>query len=297
MILVVGGSGRLGRLVADALGPEHEARVLARHATTAVPAIVGGVELVDGDIRDPSAVAAAAEGVSCIVVASHGVESRERDGLESVDVLGARAVAAAAERTGCSVVLVSAVGAAADAAQPLARTKWTAEQIIRASGAPWTIVRAAGFAQTWAMILTLSAGRSGRPSLIGPGRAAHRFVDVRDVAAVVARAATDDALRGRTIRVSGPDALTVSQLAAMVQEANSWSGSPRHLPVALARAIAGGLAPFRPDLARRLTLGIAMNVPQPPDDLDAEAPPWLVTRPISPATMHWAPAAATALER
>ncbi|WP_306231642.1 SDR family oxidoreductase [Agrococcus beijingensis] len=290
MILVVGGSGRLGRLVVEALSAQHEVRVLARHATTAAPPLPGRVQLVDGDVRDAAAMTAAAEGASCIVVASHGVESRERDGLESVDVLGARAVAAAATRNGCGIVLVSAVGAAPDAAQPLARTKWAAEQIVRECGAPWTIVRAAAFAQTWAMILTLSAGRSGRPSLIGPGAALHRFVDVRDVAAVVARAATDDALRGRILEVCGPDPLTPSQLAAMVQEANSWHGAPRHLPLALARVIGSGLSLFRPDLGRRLTLGIAMNESQPPDSTEGELPTWLAMRPITPETMRWPPA-------
>lgn len=295
MILVVGGTGRLGRLVVEALATQHEVRVFARHATAAPP-VPGAVDLVDGDVRDSDAMTAAAAGASCIVVASHGVESRERHGLESVDVLGARAVTAAALRHGCGIVLVSAVGAAPDALQPLARTKWSAEQIVKGSGAPWTIVRAAAFAQTWAMILTLSAGRSGRPSLIGPGAAVHRFVDVRDVAGVVARAATDDGLRGRILEVCGPAGLTPLQLAGMVQATNSWQGSPRHLPMVLARAIAAGLTPLRPDLARRLTLGIAMNESQPADDPDAEIPSWLVARPITPETMHWSPvpAAATA---
>jgi uncharacterized protein YbjT (DUF2867 family) len=293
MILLVGGTGRLGRLVVDELTPRHAVRVFARHASTA-PGLAGRVELVDGDVRDAGAMAAAAEGASCIVVASHGVESRERDGLKSVDVRGARAVAAAATRNACSVVLLSAVGAAPDAAQPLARTKWAAEQIIEDCGAPWTIVRSAAFAQTWAMILTLSAGRSGRPGIIGPGVAVHRFVDVRDVAGVVARAATDDALRGRILEACGPEGLTPSQLAGMVQEANGWAGAPHHLPLALARAIAAGLTPFRPDLARRLTMGIAMNESQPAAAPDADVPSWLTPHPITPETMRWSPQPAAA---
>ncbi|MFA4841853.1 MAG: NAD(P)H-binding protein, partial [Agrococcus sp.] len=93
MILVVGGTGRLGRLVVEELVARHDVRVLARRATAATTMDIR-VEPMDGDVRDASAVVAAAQGVSCIVVASHGVESRERDGLETVDVDGARAVAA-----------------------------------------------------------------------------------------------------------------------------------------------------------------------------------------------------------
>ena len=296
MILVVGGSGRLGRLVVQELRARNEVRVLSRHATATVSSMPGRSDHVDGDVRDPVVVTAAAHGASCIVVASHGVESRERHGLVSVDTNGSRAVVAAARRVGCSIVLVSIVGAGPDVSLPLARAKWAAEQVIRASDVPWTIVRSAAFAQTWAMILTLSAGRTGRPGVIGPGVAAHRFVDVRDVAGVVARAATDESLRGRTIQVAGPDELTVSQLAAMVQQANSWTGAPRHLPVLVARAIAPGLAVFRPDLARRLSMGIAMNNPQPPDGPGAVVPSWVVTRPITPETMGAASRAAMSRE-
>lgn len=296
MIVVVGGTGRLGRLVVDELVGRQAVRVLARRATQTVPPMGVGVEAVDADVRDADAVEGASLGASCIVIASHGVESRERDGLESVDIDGARAVVAAAQRTGCAVVLTSIVGAAPDAALPLARSKWEAERIVRDSGVPWTIVRSAAFAQTWAMILTMSAGRSGRPSMIGRGRAGHRFVDVRDVAAVIARATTDGALRGRTLQVSGPQVLTPSQLASMVQQANSWTGAPRHLPVPLARAIGAGLEPFRPDLARRMALGIAMDEPQPLDPPDVDVPQWLTTRPITAETMRWpaAPVAAPA---
>ncbi|MGC5076340.1 SDR family oxidoreductase [Agrococcus sp. DT81.2] len=289
MILVAGGSGRLGRLVVGELAQQHDVRVLARRATTAALPMGVRVSSLDADVRDASAVATAARGVACIVIASHGVESRERDGLASVDIDGARAVVAAARQVGCAVVLTSIVGAASDATLPIARSKWAAERIVSESGVPWTIVRSAAFAQTWAMILTMSAGRSGRPSMIGRGRAGHRFVDVRDVAAVVARAATDEGLRGRTLQVSGPDVLTPSQLAAMVQQANAWSGQPRHLPLPVARAIGAGLAPFRPDLARRVALGIAMEEPQPPDGPEVEVPEWLSMRRITPETMRWSP--------
>lgn len=287
MILVVGGTGRLGGLVVEELAGRHAVRVLARRATHAVRTKGDLVVLIDADVRDGSAVAAAARGASCIVVASHGVESRERDGLESVDVDGARAVVAAAREAGCAVVLTSIVGAAPDAVLPLARSKWEAERIVRESGVPWTIIRSAAFAQTWAMILTLSAGRSGRPSMIGSGRAGHRFVDVRDVAAVIARAATDPGLRGRTLQISGPEVLTPWQLAAMVQQANDWTGTPRHLPLPVARAVGAVLSPFRPDLARRIALGIAMDEPQPLDPPDVDVPSWLTTRRITTESMRW----------
>ena len=285
MILIIGGTGRLGRLLVEGLAPQHHVRLFSRHATAARPAMPDAVEVVDGDIRDQAAVARAADGAACIVMAAHGVESRERDGLAMVDELGSRAVAGAALRFGSDIVLVSAAGARAEAPLRLDRTKWAAEQVVRGSGAPWTIVRAAPYAQTWSMVLTMSAGRSGRPGIIGAGTSPHPFVDVRDVATVVTRAVVDDSLRGRILLVSGPDELTVGQLAAMLQEANSWRGSPRHLPLPLARAIGAVLGVFRPHLDRRLEIAASLNDPEPARDDAAEAPSWLVTRSITPETM------------
>lgn len=285
MILIIGGTGRLGRLVVEGLLPHHEVRVFSRHATSASPAMPDAVEVVDGDIRDQEAVTRAADGAACIVMAAHGVESRERDGLASVDELGSRAVVAAARRVGSEIVLVSAAAARADAPLELDRAKWAAEQVVRESGVPWTIVRATPYAQTWAMVLTMSAGRSGRPGIIGAGETPHPFVDVRDVAAVVTRAVLDESLRGRTLLVSGPDELTVVQLAEMMREANALRGSPRHLPVRLARAIGAVLGVFRPHLARRLEIAASLNDPEPPRDDTAETPSWLVARGITPETI------------
>ena len=182
-------------------------------------------------------------------------------------------------------MLVSAAGARADAPLQLDRSKWAAEQVVRESDAPWTIVRAAPYAQTWSMVLTMSAGRSRRPGIIGAGTTPHPFVDVRDVATVVIRAVLDESLRGRILLVSGPDELTVVELAAMVQEANSWSGSPRHLPVTLARAIGAVLGVFRPHLAHRLEIAASLNDPELAPDATAEASSWLVARRITRETM------------
>ncbi len=285
MILIIGGTGRLGRPLANDLAAEHEVRVLARHATSADSSRSERVELIDGDIRDSFAVAEAADGASCIVMAAHGVESRDRDGLEAVDELGSRAVVAAARRFGSRIVLVSSATARLDSPLRLDRSKWAAERVIRESGTSWTIVRAAPYAQTWAMILTMSAGRSERPGIIGAGEPPHRFVDVRDVVAAVARAATDVSLHGRTLEVAGPEELTLGELAAMMQRANSWPGSPRHIPMPVARAIGGALELFRPDLARRVRIAVAMNAPDPAPDGEAEVPSWITTRSITPETM------------
>jgi NADH dehydrogenase len=100
-------------------------------------------------------------------------------------------VEAAAASARAGVVLVSVVGAAADSPLELSRAKYAAEQNLRASGVPWTIVRASAFAELWAEIMT-------KPVVFGRGNNPVNFVSVSDVAAAVAAAAPTPGCAGRS---------------------------------------------------------------------------------------------------
>ena len=94
----------------------------------------------------------------------------------------------------------------------LFRAKYAAEQHLRASGAPWTIVRATAFVELWAEIMA-------KPIVFGRGDNPINFVSVIDVAAVVVRAIVDPALRGTVLEVGGPENITFNELAARLQDA------------------------------------------------------------------------------
>ena len=71
MIAVIGGTGRLGRLVSARLVEAGErVRVVAR-STPSAP--VPGAEFVAADLRDPSTLAPALNGVDTVVAAAHGM--------------------------------------------------------------------------------------------------------------------------------------------------------------------------------------------------------------------------------
>jgi uncharacterized protein YbjT (DUF2867 family) len=112
MILVVGGTGHLGRAVVPLLlGHGHSVRVFAKGAADAKGLGDAGAQLVSGDIRDRDAVAAAAEGATVLVAAAQGLAGTGKPTPATVDRDGNRNVVDTAARTGSHVVLVSAVGA------------------------------------------------------------------------------------------------------------------------------------------------------------------------------------------
>jgi uncharacterized protein YbjT (DUF2867 family) len=273
MIVVVGGTGRLGHLVAEHLQHDGEqVRVVARHSDRDAHPLPG-VELVSADVRDPRTLTAALAGAHVVVSAVHGLDPSAGQSPAAVDRDGNANLVRAAVDAGAAVVLVSIVGAAPNSPLEIARMKWEAEEQLRASGAPWTVVRATAFLEMWTELLGTTATRSGVPVVFGRGTNPVNFVPVHRVALAVARAATDPSLRGEVIEVGGPENLTLTELATRV----SGGRPPRHVPRAVLRAVSVLAAPVRPGQARLVRQALAMD--STPLTFDAgptlEQYPWL----------------------
>ena len=281
MILVVGGTGHLGRRVVERLLDSGQSvRVMARRADDAQDLAAAGAELFAGDVRNPRACAAATSGVSVVVSAVQGFAGPGKQTPEVVDRDGNRVLTDAARAAGADLVLLSIVDAAADHPMSLHRMKWAAEEYLRRSGVPWTAVRGTAYAETWADVLRESRDRGGRVRVFGRGDNPISFVSVEDVATAVVRAALDPALRGQVIEVGGPATLTLNQLARIV----SPDTSPRHVPRTLLRVMAVAARPVQPQLARLARAAVVMDtVDQTLDPVTGHtAYPWLTSTPVTP---------------
>ena len=281
MITIVGGTGRLGRLVAARLvSAGQQVRVVGR---TAPVAPVPGAQFIAADVRRPATLPAALAGSDVVVSAMHGMDPGAGESPAAVDRDGNHALIRAARSEGADIVLVSIVGVSDDHPIELFRMKAAAESALRAGspeGAPdWTIVRASVFAEMWLDIFRSTAGASGVPKVMGPGRNAMSFVSVNDVAVAVVRGATDRALRGRVIEVAGGN-LSQTELAGLV---TAQGKHPAHIPAAVVWGIGNLLRPVRPSLARiaRQTL-VMERVPLSADPTRGHAEyPWLPLTPIA----------------
>lgn len=259
MILVAGGTGRLGTLVTrHLLDRGLEVRVLTRDPGTAGRR-GDGVEVVTGDVREPVSLIAAVEGADVVVSAVHGFVGPRGVSPRSVDRDGNANLVDAAARVGADLVLLSVVGASADSPMELFRMKHAAEQHALARGVPTTIVRATAFMEMWIELLRQTAGRSGRPLVFGRGDNPINFVSVNDVAAVVDRAVTDPSTRGATLEVGGPDDLTFNRLAEAVQTADGRTGAPRHVPPAVLRVMAATVGRLDGQMGRQVVAALAMD--------------------------------------
>ncbi|KEG39260.1 NAD(P)H-binding protein [Streptomyces griseorubens] len=136
---------------------------------------------------------------------------------EAVGELAETALGAGVRR----LVLLSARGE--DQALP-------AEEALRASGADWTVVRSAWFAQNFSEGPLAEELRGGE--LVFPaGEVAEPFVDVRDVAEVVVAAlAGGERYAGRTLTVTGPRPLTWAEAVAEIARATGRPLTYRAVP-------------------------------------------------------------------
>ncbi|MFG2966421.1 NAD(P)H-binding protein [Streptomyces sp. NPDC048288] len=192
-VVVTGATGRTGSRVADAA---RAAGLTVRPASRAQ----------GFDWRDRSTWADTLRGAdAAYLVFPTDVGSPEA--THAVGLLAHEAVALGVRR----LVLLSSRGE--ERARPT-------EEALRESGADWTVVRAAWFAQNFSEgPLVAELRESGE--LVFPGGAVREpFIDLRDVAEVVVAALTDgERYAGRALTVSGPRLLTFGEAVAEIAAA------------------------------------------------------------------------------
>ncbi|MGZ0150781.1 NAD(P)H-binding protein [Kribbella sp. WER1] len=185
-ILVTGATGRVGRHVVDGLlAAGVSVRALVRTPERA--ALPPAVELIQGDITDPTAVRRAADGADAAFLLW---PSFSADGAAAVvDVLPRR------------VVYLSSLNAESGGV-------WgDVEQLLRDRDS--TYVRPSGFAvnaQNWA-----NDFRTADVVRVASPEAARSMIHERDIAAVAVLALLGDQHIGRTYEITGPEALTQAE--------------------------------------------------------------------------------------
>lgn len=145
-ILVIGGTGNTGRQIVQKL-PQHgyTVRVLARDVRAAHESFPSQVEVVAGDITQASSVTAAMRGMAgCVIIVESSNSDSASNSPEQVHYEGTCHVLAAAGPT-TQIVLVTQIYVTRPEKYPevhnIIHWRSLAEQAVRASHLPYTIVR------------------------------------------------------------------------------------------------------------------------------------------------------------
>ena len=241
-VLVTGGTGFVGPHVVHALrARELPVRALVREPKRAARLAAWGVELVPGDITDPTSLRAACAGVDAVVHLVAVIKGSRAD-FERVMEQGTRNVVAAAQDAGVRrFLLASALGLDERTrdAVPYFAAKWEMEQAVQGSGLEHVIFRPSFvFGRDGGVLPTFVRLARFAPvtPIVGPGTQRLQPIWVEDVAAYFAEAIDLPAAANRTFELGGPDAPDWNELWARLKRALGSRRPSIHVPVGLMRA-------------------------------------------------------------
>ena len=214
MILIIGGRSKIGTaLIADLLARGEQVRALVRAGESGRaggPGGPGGAEAVVGDLGDEGSLVSAMAGVEKVFLLSSPHQDAVRWHRNAID---------AARRTQVQLLVRSSIlGADRSSPAEFINAHTVSDRYLEDSGLPFVIIRPNLFLQ--------NVPESTVPSIDGTGTfyanagtARLSMVDTRDVAAVAAAALTEPGHAGGHYEVTGPEALSYTDVAVRLSRA------------------------------------------------------------------------------
>jgi uncharacterized protein YbjT (DUF2867 family) len=180
-----------------------------------------GAEICVAELADEDEpLVAGLQGVTAVIHLIGTIAPRKGERLEKLHAGQTASLTKAARKASVlKIVMVTAIGAAADAPSTYHRTKWQAEQVLRQSGLPHVILRPS-------LIIGRQVGRrnsklvsryldliSTRPAvpLIGGGKNRVQPVFIGDLAEVIVQSVKSDRFDGHAYEIGGPLVLTMKE--------------------------------------------------------------------------------------
>jgi uncharacterized protein YbjT (DUF2867 family) len=211
MIIVTGPTGNTGQIVVEGLKSRNiPFRAMVRSDANARALAARGVPTVYGDFEKPESLRAALSGATAaylVCTPDERLARCERNFIEAAKTAGVQ-----------RIVECGAHLAAHDSPSPNLRMHAEVEDALKRSGLTYTIVRPHGFMQTFfgfSAPLIMEKGIMSYPAGDGP----IPLIDVRDVGAALVKALTEPGFENRCFDLTGPEALTPTQMAAAMSKA------------------------------------------------------------------------------
>ncbi len=261
MILLVGGTGRLGKAVAERLLRDGIAfRAACRSVGKARSLADRGVEVVRLDIESGRGLADALTGATKVISCIHGLLGRSRHSIARIDVRGHAALIDAAAAAGVErFVYLSALGASPDHPSEFWQAKALTEQHLKASGLEHVILRPSAFMDLYAHDLIGAAVLRGRTViLLGNGTTARNMIAVYDVAAAAVQALIRADLAGQTIDIGGWDDPTERDIVTLYAGLSRKRAKVLTVPPLALKVLAAAISPAHAGVGRLLRLPLQL---------------------------------------
>ncbi|MFB6393673.1 SDR family oxidoreductase [Polymorphospora lycopeni] len=232
MITVTGATGHLGRLVVEQLldrgVPAAGIVAAVRAPEKAADLAARGVQVREADYDRPETLAAALAGTDrLLLVSGNELGQRLRQHGNVVE---------AARSAGVSLLAYTSILAADTTSVPLGPEHKATEDLVRASGLPYVLLRNGWYLENYDL-----AGAVAQGVILGAAGEGRVSAATRaDFAAAAVAVLTGDGHAGKVYELGGDEAFTLAELAAEVTRQSGTEVAYRDLPVdEYARTLAG----------------------------------------------------------
>jgi len=240
MNLVVGASGMLGTEICRKLVESGKAvRALVRASTDfgkrdALKSL--GAGLAYGDLKNPSTLGAACQGVSTVISTASSTFSRqEGDSIESVDSAGQLNLIREAKAAGVQhFIFISFPPAPVDFA--LQRAKRAVEKALAESGVAYTVLQPTFFTEVWLSPAVGFDMANASARIYGSGQNQISWISYFDVARFATASVRNPAARNSVIKLGGPEPLSPLQVVRIFEETTGRKFVVTHVPDEALRA-------------------------------------------------------------
>ena len=219
-ILVTGATGDIGRrLVAQLSRDGHPVVAMCRKPEQIADFEQHGIEAVFGDLGKPATLAKALQGCDrmfLLTVAGRAQQEHGRHGVEAAQAAGIR-----------HVVHLSTGDANPNSPIPWANAPAHTDVVLKQRSGSWTILRPSAFMQN--LVQSAAPIKKGVfPQTAGRGVLA--WIDTEDIARVAATVLTSEGHESKEYYLTGPELLTMSDIASHLTAVLNYPVRHLHLP-------------------------------------------------------------------
>jgi len=238
-ILVTGGTGVVGESVVRALHARgHTVRVLSRHAGRGEKWWPEGIEGWAGDVANEPSIRGSTEGCEVVLhIAGIVDEQPPERTFQRVNIDGTRYVVLEAERAGVrKLIYVSSLGAERGAS-PYHKSKYVAEDVVRAFSRDWVIIRPGavyGPGDDHLSVLLRMVRTLPMVPTVGDGNQQFEPVWHEDLAKALVVAVDRDDVRCQVLEIAGPERTSQNDLVARLRKLTGRAAPQVPLPQMLA---------------------------------------------------------------
>jgi uncharacterized protein YbjT (DUF2867 family) len=241
-VLVVGATGLLGSRVCKELAAQGKPVAGMVRSAGDDAKVAGlkaaGVELIEGDLKDPTTLQRACQGRTAVIsTASASLSRQAGDNIQSVDLDGQKSLIDAAKAAGVGKFIYISFSGNMTTDGPVTAAKREVEQYLQSSGIDYTILRCGFLMEVMVAPIVGFDYANAKAVVYGSGENPLSLLSMEDVARMCALCLDSPQASNAVIEFGGPEPVTLHELVRTFEEVAGQPFEVQHVPE---EALVGG---------------------------------------------------------